>query len=183
MNITKIFMSVFALFSLFFANVNISYAVTVDDEAIEGTFTKAEINETVNLAAYLIDEITRESYEFPEYETKLHFGFSKSAGDTSDLLFSFLDKAEGVSTYWRTFVDDLYCGDCADLSALFEALDAMLYERANSKAVSLSFLEEIAFDNFYTYTDKNYNLSSLVLKIRENTSVISVATDGEVFLS
>lgn len=178
MLLKKAALLVCALLLVTAANLKLVYSVSIDGQALEGSWSRRSLENAQRAAYAAAEEVSRGATALPEVETRARLSLLPARGDVTELTEAILYSADGVDRAWAVSVDGVELGRAGDISALSESLENIIGTQIPHTAVSAGFDTDIAVWAVAIPEGSESDLMELTAAIRGLARVYYVTPDG-----
>lgn len=178
MLLKKAVLLICALLLVTAANLKLVYSVSVDGQALEGSWSRWSLENAQRAAYAAAEEVSRGGTELPELETEARLSLLPARGDVRELTEAILYASGGVEQAWAVSVDGVELGRVGDISALSEELEVIIGTQVPHTAVSAGFDTDIAIRPVAIPEGTESDLMELSRAIRGLARVYYVTPDG-----
>ena len=178
MLLKKAALLVCALLLVTAANLKLVYSVSIDGQALEGSWSRRSLENAQRAAYAAAEEVSRGATALPEVETRARLSLLPARGDVTELTEAILYSADGVDRAWAVSVDGVELGRVGDISALSESLENIIGTQIPHTAVSAGFDTDIAVRAVAIPEGSESDLMELTAAIRGLARVYYVTPDG-----
>ena len=177
----KLLLLVLALMFMVFSNLRVCCRLTVDGEAVPGSFSPVSADIAVTVAERAAEEILPGFADMPDTERHYMLSLSRPDGSRAELADALLRSTPGVTVNSAVYVGGVRLGNVPDSAEFQTGLNSYIRNTMPTRAVNGYLSRGVEFRTQYSRTGSETNEDDMILLVTGMAPVLY--SDGSGYVS